>query len=139
MCRKKFTKEHVNYQFRFRFTALLTTLKTSFHMFRYEFAETLMVFCEASIYVLTSAKKGTNVTLYNWLGLINLYLNVVGLLEVLKEENAPYELRFLTISKADNKAHFDTIFEAIKQSKNGVYHLILRTITDIISDVFKII
>jgi hypothetical protein len=51
---------------------------------------------------------------------IILHPSLVGLLEVLKEENAPYELRFLTASKAENKSHLDTLFESIKKSKNGV-------------------
>jgi nucleosome binding factor SPN SPT16 subunit len=41
------------------------------------------------------------------------------MLEAIKEENAYRELRFLTISKNENSKHLETIFESIKQSKNG--------------------
>eukprot|EP00026_Physarum_polycephalum_P000558 Phypoly_transcript_00559.p1 GENE.Phypoly_transcript_00559~~Phypoly_transcript_00559.p1 ORF type:complete len:1075 (-),score=176.29 Phypoly_transcript_00559:1265-4462(-) len=66
----------------------------------YEFADTIIVFCESNIYVLTSPKK-------------------IGLLEVLKEENAPYVLCFLQLSKAENNQNLNTLFEAVHKSKSG--------------------
>lgn len=42
------------------------------------------------------------------------------MLEAVKEANSPYELRFLTIAKAENAKHLETLFEAMKKSRSGV-------------------
>ncbi len=99
-------------------------------IWRYEFAETIFVFCAKDIYVFSSAKKGIhsrthspNKSIFHsivitW-NLIS-FIPAVAILETMKEEESALSLHFLTINKAENDKHYDTIISSIKQSKNGV-------------------